>query len=183
MPKLGVFSGEEIVRILESEGFFRARQKGSHLIMQRRAEGGTITVPVRYIAWLELAHCNPSFARVESFANAFWCELLRKTLPLFSLLFAAATVMQGQQPPVINFSGDTWQMKERGQAIVGPGPNFFSATNVSVDAQGRLHLAISYTNGEWRCAEVTLDNSLGYCTYRLTLDSDVSDFSSVLFHN
>ena len=31
MPKLGVFSGEEIVRILESEGFFRARQKGSHL--------------------------------------------------------------------------------------------------------------------------------------------------------
>lgn len=46
MPKLGVFSGEEIVRILESEGFFRARQKGSHLIMQRRIEGGTITVPV-----------------------------------------------------------------------------------------------------------------------------------------
>ncbi len=46
MPKLGVFSGEEIVRILESDGFFRARQKGSHLIMQRRAEAGTITVPV-----------------------------------------------------------------------------------------------------------------------------------------
>jgi predicted RNA binding protein YcfA (HicA-like mRNA interferase family) len=41
-----VFSGEEIVRIMESEGFFRARQKGSHLIMQRRTESGTITVPV-----------------------------------------------------------------------------------------------------------------------------------------
>lgn len=46
MPKLGVFSGEEIVRIMESEGFFRARQKGSHLIMQGRTEHGTITVPV-----------------------------------------------------------------------------------------------------------------------------------------
>jgi len=46
VPKLGVFSGEEIVRILESEGFFRARQKGSHLIMQRRTQGGTITVAV-----------------------------------------------------------------------------------------------------------------------------------------
>jgi predicted RNA binding protein YcfA (HicA-like mRNA interferase family) len=46
VPKLGVFSGEEIVRILESEGFFRARQKGSHLIMQRRIGDGTITVPV-----------------------------------------------------------------------------------------------------------------------------------------
>jgi predicted RNA binding protein YcfA (HicA-like mRNA interferase family) len=46
VPKLGVFSGHEIVRILESEGFFRARQKGSHLIMQRRNESGTTTVPV-----------------------------------------------------------------------------------------------------------------------------------------
>jgi predicted RNA binding protein YcfA (HicA-like mRNA interferase family) len=43
---LGVFSGEEIVRILESEGFFRSRQKGSHLIMQSRTKSGTITVPV-----------------------------------------------------------------------------------------------------------------------------------------
>ena len=46
MPKLGVFSGQEIVRIMEGEGFARARQKGSHLIMQKRADDGTITVPV-----------------------------------------------------------------------------------------------------------------------------------------
>jgi predicted RNA binding protein YcfA (HicA-like mRNA interferase family) len=46
VPKLGVFSGEEIVRIMESEGFIRARQKGSHLMMQRRTDRGTITVPV-----------------------------------------------------------------------------------------------------------------------------------------
>jgi predicted RNA binding protein YcfA (HicA-like mRNA interferase family) len=46
VPKLGVFSGEEIVRIMESEGFVRARQKGSHLMMQRRTDPGTITVPV-----------------------------------------------------------------------------------------------------------------------------------------
>lgn len=46
MPKLGVFSGEEIVRIMETEGFVRARQKGSHLMMQRRTAQGTMTVPV-----------------------------------------------------------------------------------------------------------------------------------------
>jgi predicted RNA binding protein YcfA (HicA-like mRNA interferase family) len=46
VPKLGVFSGEEIVRIMEVEGFVRARQKGSHLMMQRRTDSGTITVPV-----------------------------------------------------------------------------------------------------------------------------------------
>ncbi len=31
---------------MESEGYARARQKGSHLMMQRRTEGGTTTVPV-----------------------------------------------------------------------------------------------------------------------------------------
>jgi predicted RNA binding protein YcfA (HicA-like mRNA interferase family) len=46
VPKLGVFSGAEIVRIMETAGFIRARQKGSHMMMQRRADGGTITVPV-----------------------------------------------------------------------------------------------------------------------------------------
>jgi predicted RNA binding protein YcfA (HicA-like mRNA interferase family) len=46
VPKLGVFSGEEIVKIMEAEEFVRARQKGSHLMMQRRMERGTITVPV-----------------------------------------------------------------------------------------------------------------------------------------
>jgi len=46
VPKLGVFSGEEIVRILEAGGFVRVRQKGSHLILQRRTDTSTITVPV-----------------------------------------------------------------------------------------------------------------------------------------
>ena len=46
MPKLGVFSGEEIIRILEIEGYVRARQKGSHVMMQRRTESTTTTVPV-----------------------------------------------------------------------------------------------------------------------------------------
>lgn len=46
MPKLGVFSGEEICRILETEGFLCVRQKGSHTILQKRTEQTTITVPV-----------------------------------------------------------------------------------------------------------------------------------------
>jgi predicted RNA binding protein YcfA (HicA-like mRNA interferase family) len=46
VPKLGVFSGAEIVGIMEAAGFIRARQKGSHMIMQKRSDEGTITVPV-----------------------------------------------------------------------------------------------------------------------------------------
>ena len=46
MPKLGQFSGDEIARIMEKSGFLLVRQKGSHLIMQKRTGEETITVPV-----------------------------------------------------------------------------------------------------------------------------------------
>lgn len=47
MPRLGVFSGAEVCRILEAEGFRLVRQRGSHIIMQREQPAGeTTTVPV-----------------------------------------------------------------------------------------------------------------------------------------
>ena len=46
MPKLGTFSGEEVCQILESHGFRRVRQKGSHAIMQKEMRDTTITVPI-----------------------------------------------------------------------------------------------------------------------------------------
>jgi predicted RNA binding protein YcfA (HicA-like mRNA interferase family) len=35
-----------VCRILEQNGFAEVRRRGSHVIMQRRAEGTTTTVPV-----------------------------------------------------------------------------------------------------------------------------------------
>ena len=46
MPKLGIFSGAEVCDILRSQGFELVRQRGSHMVMQRRAGETTITVPV-----------------------------------------------------------------------------------------------------------------------------------------
>ena len=46
LPKLPRLSGEEACRILERHGFSKVRQRGSHVIMQRRTENSTITVPV-----------------------------------------------------------------------------------------------------------------------------------------
>jgi len=46
-PKLGVFSGAEVCRILERNGFAAVRQHGSHRVMQAVSPGiGTTTVPV-----------------------------------------------------------------------------------------------------------------------------------------
>ena len=46
MAKLRVLSGREICRIFERHGFREIRQRGSHIIMQRRDTHGTVTVPV-----------------------------------------------------------------------------------------------------------------------------------------
>ena len=46
MPKLGIFSGAEVCDILRSQGFELVRQRGSHIVMQRRVGDTTITVPV-----------------------------------------------------------------------------------------------------------------------------------------
>jgi predicted RNA binding protein YcfA (HicA-like mRNA interferase family) len=46
VTKLRVLSGREVCSILNQQGFTEVRRKGSHIVMQRRVEGTTITVPV-----------------------------------------------------------------------------------------------------------------------------------------
>jgi len=46
LPKLKVLSGREVCRILQRYGFKEIRQRGSHIVMQKQLDKGTITVPV-----------------------------------------------------------------------------------------------------------------------------------------
>jgi predicted RNA binding protein YcfA (HicA-like mRNA interferase family) len=46
MGKLRVLSGREACKILEKHGFREVRRRGSHVVMQRRTDAGTATVPV-----------------------------------------------------------------------------------------------------------------------------------------
>ena len=46
MPKFKVFSGAELCRLLELNGFVKTRQRGSHRVMQKKTEAGTVTVPI-----------------------------------------------------------------------------------------------------------------------------------------
>ncbi len=46
MGKLKILSGKEVCKILFDQGFIQVRQKGSHIVMQKRVENRTITVPV-----------------------------------------------------------------------------------------------------------------------------------------
>lgn len=46
MGRLRVLSGREVCRILADQGFTEVRQRGSHIVMQRRTDDSTVTVPV-----------------------------------------------------------------------------------------------------------------------------------------
>lgn len=46
MSRLRLLSGQEVCKILNKHGFVKVRQRGSHIVMQKRTPEGTITVPV-----------------------------------------------------------------------------------------------------------------------------------------
>ena len=46
MAKLKVLSGNELCRILASQGFVEVRRRSSHVVMQKVISDSTVTVPV-----------------------------------------------------------------------------------------------------------------------------------------
>jgi predicted RNA binding protein YcfA (HicA-like mRNA interferase family) len=46
MPRLRALSGRQVCKIMSQHGFDQVRQKGSHIIMQKKKGNTTITVPV-----------------------------------------------------------------------------------------------------------------------------------------
>ena len=46
MGRLRVLSGREVCRILQKHGFVEVRRRGSHIVMQRRTDAGSVTVPI-----------------------------------------------------------------------------------------------------------------------------------------
>lgn len=68
------------------------------------------------------------------------------------------------QVRTISFSGFTW--KARGSGRGDPGPNYWDQNNVSVDAQGHLHLKLTQQNHRWWCSEVYLQQRLGFGRYQ-----------------
>ena len=46
MSRLRVLSGREACLILAQHGFVEVRRRGSHVVMQRKTESSTTTVPV-----------------------------------------------------------------------------------------------------------------------------------------
>jgi hypothetical protein len=97
------------------------------------------------------------------------------TAVLVCLAASANAFAQSGYGKYLSFAGYTWRVKVS-TGKVGPGPNFFSENNVWVDTttdplHPTLHLKISRSGSKWLCAELVLQNTLGYGTYAFDVGS------------
>ena len=87
-----------------------------------------------------------------------------KKLIIAAAIIASLVTGAAAQAGTINFSGYTWEVRPAGDG--GPGPNHWDPNNVSVDANGYLHLRLTQRNGQWFCAEVYTQQRLGFGRYQ-----------------
>ena len=102
---------------------------------------------------------------------------MTEKLPSVGDHVSAVAIVKGTGPPlpvikpvVIHFSGYDWIVRQR-PSDRGGTRNWFNPANVTVDAQGALHLRITkdQTQNHWVCAELGLSRSLGYGSYVFTV--------------
>lgn len=94
-----------------------------------------------------------------------------------ALLLAAAPLAAP-----LSFAGRAWTARDS-PTPAGPGPNYFSAANTFVDADGALHLRVARdAAGRWQCAEAVLTTSLGYGTYTWSVATDAAALAAVDAH-
>jgi len=46
LGRLKIFSGRQLCALLEQHGFVKVRQRGSHIVMQKREGETTVTIPI-----------------------------------------------------------------------------------------------------------------------------------------
>lgn len=63
----------------------------------------------------------------------------------------------------IMFSGHEWEVTE---GFGAPHATDWSSQNVWVDAQGQLHLKLTYRDGKWQGAQIMSKNKLGFGSYQ-----------------
>lgn len=65
-----------------------------------------------------------------------------------------------------------WRVRDTFGGFQGPGPNPFVPGNVNPTATGGMQFKIDWRDGNWRCAEMMLDKSLGLGDYIFVVKTD-----------
>lgn len=109
-------------------------------------------------------------------ASLLWLPLTSGPLAGPAQARGASVTATTSSGTTLSFSGYSWSVKGSTEPV-GPGPNFFSdrGENVWVDSAGQLHLRTTYRDGQWRSAEVILNQSLGYGKYTFNVASTLGN--------
>jgi|HubBroStandDraft_1064217.scaffolds.fasta_scaffold18721_2 hypothetical protein len=87
---------------------------------------------------------------------------------------ALVTIVKGAGTPQLaptgslKFSGYDWGVRMVASDKGGTN-NLYDPENAWIDASGALHMQIKKKSGNWSCAEIFLNRSLGYGTYSVTV--------------
>lgn len=90
-------------------------------------------------------------------------------LTAISLIALSAFASEASFAKTITFGGYVWTVRPNGTG--NPYNNNWSENNVFLDAQGRLHLKLTYSAGKWFSSELYTNNRLGFGTYQFQLDT------------
>jgi hypothetical protein len=125
------------------------------------------------LTWKNLTHLGSEYAALLVEPEYHPASKL-VTLPSEGNGVLAVAVMKGKggtavETPTIHFSGYDWSV-QTGVSDHGGQPYAYDSANAWTDEKGYLHLRMEYRNGRWSCAEISLNQSLGYGTYKFVVE-------------
>jgi hypothetical protein len=172
----GVRRGQRILLYVKRDGRWGLQRASDQVFTNLDRNGGwagSTLLGIQYAALLVDPAYNPP-EQIESLPN------------VGAAVASVAVVDGGGTVPVlppaksVSFSGYDW-ITSSGPNFHAGSRNFFDPANVTTDKSGALHLRISGTPGKWTAAEIKLNRTLGYGTYRFKVrDASHLEPSAVL---
>jgi hypothetical protein len=157
--------GQQIVLYAHS-GVWWVQPFGNHALTQIQGDS----------TWRNTTHLGTEYAALLVAPGYDPPARLQDLPPVGGAVVAVAVSPGKTGPPIVSrtlhFSGYDWNVRSAGSDR-GGAPRFYDPGNAWTDAKGFLHLKMEERNGEWYCAEINLNRSLGYGTYRFLVE-DVS---------
>jgi hypothetical protein len=99
-------------------------------------------------------------------------RMSRRFIFAVAALAAGLGQARGARAATISWKGHTWQLTSGGMAGVCDG----DPQNVSIDANGYLHLRIVNNGGTWTASELFTTDRLGFGTYQWQVDGPIDTY-------
>lgn len=87
---------------------------------------------------------------------------------ILAVTIAEGSILSQSTPRTIHFGGYEWEVRQAASDRGGT-RNVYDAQNAWIDDSGFLHLRLAKRKGEWTSAEVSLQRSWGYGSYRFAV--------------